>query len=206
MNNTYYLQKTSNGTNQITLKSKLLENRIIFLEDEINGETVSDVISQIVLLGAEDNAKPVTLIINSPGGSIRDGLVLIDVMKSAPFPVKTVSLGIAASMAGVILAAGTKGYRYITPNSWVMLHQPLISGGLPSSNCSQVEEVAKSLVESKEKINTLLSELTGKSVKQVAQLTDKDSYLKAEEALSHGLVDKIAEGKELFELMTGGMI
>lgn len=206
MNNTYYLQKSSNGTNQITLKSKLLEKRIIFLEDEVNAETVSDVISQIVLLGAEDNTKPVTLIINSPGGSIRDGLVLIDVMKSVPFPIKTVSLGIAASMAGVILAAGSKGYRYITPNSWVMLHQPLISGGLPSGSCSQVEEVAKSLVESKEKLNSLLSKLTGKSVAQVAKLTNKDSYLKAEEALNRGLVDQIVEGNQLFELMTGGLI
>lgn len=204
MNNVYYLERTANGTNQVSLKSKLLERRILFLDQEINHETVNEIIQQIALLAAEDPGRSITVLINCPGGSIRDGLVLMDVMRSYDGIVKTVSLGIAASMAAVILAAGTKGHRYCTRHSQVMLHQPLISGGIPGGNCSQIEEVARSLVARKNQLNELLTEFTGKPEEEVEKLTSTDHFLGAEEALEHGLIDKIAEGKELYELI-GGM-
>ena len=203
MENIFYLQKTANGTNQITLKSKMLEKRIIFLDGEINSESVNKTITQMSLLCAEDSSKPITLLINSNGGSIRDGLVLIDVMRAMPFPIRTVSMGIAASMAAVILAAGTKGRRYITPSSYAMLHQPLISSGLPAGSCSEVEQIAKSLLDRRDQLNTLLSELTGKDISVISEVTSKDTYLSAEEAKNLGLVDVIANGTMLFKLIKG---
>ena len=203
MNNIYYLQKSARGTQPISPKSKLYEKRIVFLEEEVNAQSVSELIAQLTLLAAEDPTLPITMVINSPGGSIRDGLVLIDVMRSLPCTVQTISLGIAASMAGVILAAGTAGHRYVSPNSYVMLHQPLVSG-VPMSNCSEVEKLAKSLLDRKEQLNTLLVELTGNDLETIAKLTSQDSYLTAEEALDTGLVDAIAQGSQLYELMMGG--
>lgn len=206
MNNVFYLERTANGSNQISLKTKLFERRVIYLDNQINGETVNETIQQIALLAAEKPGEEITILINSPGGSIQDGLVLIDVMKAYDGIVKTVSLGIAASMAAVILAAGTKGHRYCSKNSQVMLHQPLISGGIPGGNCSEIEEVAKSLVARKNQLNGLLTEFTGKPKEEIEKLTAKDNYLGADEALKYGLIDTIAEGKELFELIGGNAI
>ncbi len=206
MNNVYYLERTVHGSNQISLKTKLLERRIIYLDSEINSESVNQIIQQISLLSIENPTAEITMLINSPGGSILEGLVLIDVMRSYSGIIKTVSLGIAASMAAVILAAGTKGHRYITNSSQVMLHQPLISGSLPGGNCSEIEGVAKSLLARKKQLDNLLVELTGKPKKEIMKLTAKDSYLNAEDAKTHGLIDVIACGKELNDLLGGNII
>lgn len=206
MNNVYYLERTTNGSNQISLKTKLFERRIIYLDSQINGETVNQAIQQIALLAAEKPGEPITMLINSPGGSIQDGLVLIDVMRAYDGIIKTVSLGIAASMAAVILAAGSKGYRYCSKNSQVMLHQPLISGGIPGGNCSEIEEVARSLVARKNQLNNLLVTFTEKPKEEIEKLTSTDNYLSADEALEHRLIDTVAEGKELYELIGGNAI
>ncbi|MBQ1186709.1 MAG: ATP-dependent Clp protease proteolytic subunit [Clostridia bacterium] len=206
MNNVYYLERTSNGSNQISLKTKLLERRIIYLDSQINGETVNQAIQQIALLAAEKPGEPITMLINSPGGSIQDGLVLIDVMRAYDGVINTVSLGIAASMAAVILAAGSKGHRYCSKNSQVMLHQPLISGGIPGGNCSEIEEVARSLVARKNQLNDLLVSFTSKPKEEIEKLTATDNYLSAQEAQAHGLIDTVAEGKELYELIGGNAI
>lgn len=206
MNNTYFLERTTNGTNSITLKSKLLEKRIIFLDNQINTETVNTTIAQIALLAIEAPDEPITILINCPGGSILEGLVLIDVMKACPCTIRTVSLGIAASMSAVILAAGTNGHRYISPSSQVMLHQPLIAGGTPGGSCSEIESVANSLMQTKKHLDQLLTNLTGKSLKTIKSLTSKDTYLNAEQACENGLVDKIADSKTLNALITGGKI
>ncbi|MBQ5816496.1 MAG: ATP-dependent Clp protease proteolytic subunit [Oscillospiraceae bacterium] len=206
MNNVYYVERTANGSNQISLKSKLLERRVIYLDCEINGESVGDIIRQISLLSADDPEGEITMLINSPGGSIQEGLVLIDVMRSHKGAINTVSLGIAASMAAVILAAGTKGHRYISKSSQAMLHQPLISGGVPAGSCSEVEGVAKSLIARKKQLDDLLVTLTERPRKEILKLTAKDTYLNAEEALKYGLVDKIAEGEELNRLIGGAAI
>lgn len=206
MNNVFYIEKTVNGSNQITLKSKLLEKRIIYLDDQINSQSVNETIQQISLLWGISSGEPITMLINSPGGSIQDGLALIDVMRAYDGIISTVSLGIAASMAAVILAAGTKGHRYATNHSQVMLHQPLISGGIAGGNCSEIEGAAKSLLKRKKQIDELLIELTGKGRKEIMRLTSKDNYLNATEAQNHGLIDKIAEGKELYNLIGGNNI
>lgn len=203
MSNVFYLEKTCSGSQQVSLKTKLLEKRVIFLDEEINCDSVNSTISQISLLAADAPNEPITMLINSPGGSILDGLVLIDVMQACGCVIRTVSLGIAASMAAVILAAGTKGHRYISRHSQVMLHQPLLSRGLPASNCSEVESIAQSLLERKKELDNLLSKLTGKEKKEIRMLTAKDTYLKADEAVKHGLVDKVAESILLNELIGG---
>lgn len=203
MNDVLYVERTAGGIHQVSLKTKLFERRVIYLDGEVNGDSVNDIIRQIALLTAEAPDEPITMLINSPGGSIRDGLVLIDVMQAHSGTIRTVSLGIAASMAAVILAAGTRGQRYISRNSQVMLHQPLIAGGL-GGNCSEIESVANSLIESKQKLDNLLVYLTGRPKKEIQKLTAKDTYMDAKEALSHGLVDKVAEGAALSDLI-GGM-
>jgi ATP-dependent Clp protease protease subunit len=153
----------------------------------------------------ENPNEPITILINSPGGSILNGMVLIDVMQACPCTIQTVSLGIAASMGAVILAAGTKGHRFVSPNSQVMVHQPLISGGIPGGNCSEIESVANSLIKTKNDLDKFLSKLTGKPLKAIRKLTGKDTYMNAEEALENGLVDKIANAEELNKLLTGGI-
>jgi len=201
--NLYYIERTYGGAQQISLETKLFERRIIYLDKEINRESVNLIIQQIALLGAISEDEPITMLINSPGGSILDGLVLIDVMRAYNGIIRTVSLGIAASMAAVILAAGSKGHRYITPHSQVMLHQPLLSSGLPAGNCSEVENIARSLLERKQELDELLCDLTNRPLDEIRSLTGKDTYLKAVEAQDHGLVDVIAEGKILNEIIGG---
>lgn len=201
MNNVYFIEKTVNGSNQITLKSKLLEKRVIYLDEQINHQSANEAIQQISLLAMLGPGEPITMLINSPGGSIQDGLVLIDVIRAYDGIIKTVSLGIAASMAAVILAAGTKGHRYASNHSQVMLHQPLISGSLPGGNCSEIDEVAKSLLKRKKQLDDLLVNLTERPKKEIIKLTAKDSYLSATEAKTYGLIDEIADGKELYNLI-----
>ena len=203
MSYVYYLQNSANGIHQISLKTKLLEKRIIYLDRPVDSESVNEIIQQISLLATEAPGESITMVINSPGGSIQDGLVLIDVMRSYDGIIKTVSLGMAASMAAVILAAGTKGHRYISPHSQVMLHQPLIGGGLAGGNCSEIEGVAKSLLARKKQIDDMLVDFTERPRKDILKLTSTDTYLNAQQAKDNGLIDVIADGKTLFELIGG---
>ncbi len=203
MSQVCYTERTNHGITQMTPETKLFQRRVICLQGEINGESVGEAIRQIAVLSAEAPHEPITMLINSPGGSILDGLVLIDVMQAYDGVIRTVSLGIAASMAAVILAAGTRGHRYVSRHSQVMLHQPLLAGGLPGGNCSEVENIARSLVERKQELDELLTQLTGKPRREIRQLTSKDTYMKADEALKHGLVDDIADGAVLNELIGG---
>lgn len=206
MNDTFYLERTTNGTTPITLKSKLFEKRIIFLDSNIDSETVNTTISQISLLAIENPDEPITILINSPGGSILCGRVLIDVMQACPCIIQTVSLGIAASMAAVILAAGSPGHRFATTSSQVMLHQPLIAGGIPGGSCSEIESVANSLMKTKTELDQFLSKLTGKSIKAVRKLTSQDTYLNSKEALQNGLIDKVADAENLNNLLKGELV
>lgn len=203
MGEIFYLERTTNGTNTVSLKSKLFEKRIIFLDSQIDVELVNRTIAQLSLLVTENSEEPITILINSPGGSILNGMVLIDVMRSCPCMIRTVSLGMAGSMGAVILAAGTKGQRFISKNSQVMVHQPLISGGIPGGSCSEIETVANTLIKTKNELDDFLSELTGKPLETIKILTSKDTYMSASEALENGLVDKIASTEELKKLLTG---
>ena len=196
------LVEDSNGIHQINSKSLLLKNRVIFLDEAITNDTVNEIIRQIVLLGLACH-DPVTIIIDSPGGSLKAGFQLIDVVEASPCVFRTVALGSACSMGAVILAAGTPGYRAISARSRVMLHEPLISGSI-SVSTSQLESIANGLKESRETINKMLSKYTGQSLKAVRQATTYDHWFDADEAVAFGLVDAVATDADLFALISGG--
>lgn len=186
---------------QMAPQSKLLEKRVIFLTEEVCAESMSELIQMLILLGGSD--EPITLVINTCGGEIQSGLALIDVLRALPCPIKTVSLGVAASMGAVILAAGTKGMRYISKNSRVFLHQPLMIGdGLPQSY-SAVIRSARNISEQKEIIDGMIAEFSGKEISIVKEETSFDNNMVAEKAIELGIVDKMVDGKELYEILKG---
>ena len=201
MNTPYYIERTANGANAITLESILLENRVIFLDKPIDGESVNSIIKQLLVLSAISNEK-ITILINTPGGSISDGLSLVDVIKACPCPICTVSLGIAASMGAIILAAGTKGLRFVSNHSRVMLHEPLIQSGIGGS-CSSVQATAEALMERKKLINKLLCDYTGKDMKTINKATSFDNYLSAAAAVELGVVDAVLSDDELYQVLKG---
>ena len=196
------LVEDSNGIHQVNSKSLMLKNRVIFLDETVTGEAVNEVIRNIVLMGQERDA-PITIVIDSPGGSIQAGFQLIDVMEACPCVIRTVALGNACSMGAVILAAGTPGHRAVSARSKVMLHEPLISGGV-SGNKSQIKALADDLEERYETINEMLCKYTGQSMKTMRKATSYDHWYTATEAKEFGLVDTVATGSELFELIAGG--
>lgn len=196
------LVEDSNGIHQINSKSILLKNRVIFLDETITGDVVNETIRQIILLGST-NHDPITIIVDSPGGSIQAGFQLIDVIEASPCVIRTVALGSACSMGAVILAAGTPGHRIISTRSKVMLHEPLISGSI-SVSTSQLESIANGLKENRETINKMLSKYTGQSMKAVRQATAYDHWFNADEAVAFGLVDAVATDADLFALISGG--
>ena len=201
MNTPYYIERTANGTNAITLESILLENRVIFLDKPIDSESVNSIIKQLLVLSSISNEK-VSILINTPGGSISDGLALVDVIKACPCPICTVSLGIAASMGGIILAAGTHGLRYVSHHSRVMLHEPLIQSGIGGS-CSSVQATAEALMERKKLINKLLCDYTGKDMKTINKATSFDNYLSAAAAVELGVADAVLSDDELYQVLKG---
>lgn len=167
----------------------------------IDGESVNSIIKQLLVLSAISNEK-ITILINTPGGSISDGLSLVDVIKACPCPICTVSLGIAASMGAIILAAGTKGLRFVSNHSRVMLHEPLIQSGIGGS-CSSVQATAEALMERKKLINKLLCDYTGKDMKTINKATSFDNYLSAAAAVELGVVDAVLSDDELYQVLKG---
>ena len=204
MSNTpFYLERTTNGTTGVTLESVLMEqNRLIFLDKPVDAESIVEIIKQILVLSAVNKYEVITLVINTPGGSITDGLALVDVIKSCPCPIRGISLGIAASMGAVILASCTRGQRFVTEHSRVMLHEPLISNAT-GGNCSSIQATAEALLERKKLINKLLCEYTGKDMKTINKATSFDNYLSADAAVSLGLCDEIVSNERLFEILKG---
>lgn len=201
MDNTYYLEKTANGTQGVSLESKMYEHRVIFLNDVIDSVVVQDTIRKLIVL-MEENNNPITIIINSPGGNLQAGLALIDVMEASTCIIRTLTLGISASMSAIIAAAGTRGYRYMSDHSRMMIHEPLLQNGI-SGSCSSIQATAKSILESKLLINTLLTKYTGKDQEKIDEATNHDNYMVAKEALEFGLIDKVIEGQELIAIMKG---
>jgi len=206
MSNSYFkpavLVEDSNGIHQINSKSLLLKNRVIFLDETVTGDSVNETIRQIVLMGLSSK-DPITIIIDSPGGSIQAGFQLIDVMEASPCVIRTIALGSACSMGAVILAAGTPGHRAISARSKVMIHEPLISGGVGGST-SQIESIANNLKERRETINKMLCKYTRQSMKVMKKATSFDHWYDANEALEFGLVDTIAAEADLFTMISGG--
>ena len=188
----YVIEQTGRGERSYDIFSRLLKDRIIFLSEDVNHVTASLVIAQMLFLESEDPDKEISFYINSPGGSITDGMAIVDTMNYIKCPVSTICIGLAASMGSVLLACGAKGKRFATPNSEVLIHQPLISGGL-SGQTTEIKIHADHMVKTREKLNKLLSEKTGQTLEQIEKDTERDHYMTAEEALKYGLIDEIID-------------
>ena len=188
----YVIEQTGRGERSYDIFSRLLKDRIIFLSEDVNHVTASLVIAQMLFLESEDPDKEISFYINSPGGSITDGMAIVDTMNYIKCPVSTICIGLAASMGSVLLASGAKGRRFATPNSEILIHQPLISGGL-SGQTTEIKIHADHMVKTREKLNKLLSEKTGQSLEQIEKDTERDHYMTAEEALKYGLIDEIID-------------
>lgn len=184
------IEQTSKGERSFDIYSRLLKERIIFLSDEVNDVTASLVIAQLLYLDAEDPGKDISLYINSPGGSVTAGMGIFDTIQYIKSDVSTICVGMAASMGAFLLAAGTKGKRYALPNSTIMIHQPL--GGM-QGQASDMKIHADYIIQTKNKLNKILSERTGKPLEQIEKDTDRDNFLTAEQAKEYGLVDEIMD-------------
>ncbi len=189
------VEQTGHGERSYDIYSRLLNDRIIFLSDEVNDATASLVVAQLLYLEAQDPDKDISFYINSPGGSITSGMAIFDTMNYIKCDVSTVCIGMAASMGAFLLAAGTKGKRFALPNSEIMIHQPLISGGL-KGQATDVKIYTDHLVKTKEKMNRILAERTGNSYEKLCADTERDNFMTAEEALAYGLVDKVITQKQ----------
>ncbi len=188
----YVIEQTSRGERSYDIFSRLLKDRIIFLSEDVNQATASLVVAQMLFLESEDPDKEISFYINSPGGSITDGMAIFDTMNYIKCPVTTICIGMAASMGAFLLAAGEKGKRFATPNAEIMIHQPLISGGL-SGQTTEIKIHAEHLVRTREKLNKILSERTGKSLEQIELDTERDNFMTAQQALEYGLIDGILD-------------
>ena len=185
----YVVEQTSRGERSYDIYSRLLNDRIIMLCDEVNDVTASLVVAQLLYLEGQDKEKDISLYINSPGGSISAGMAIHDTMKYINCDVSTICIGMAASMGAFLLASGTPGKRFALPNSEIMIHQPLM-GGL-QGQASDIKIHADHIIRTKEKLNKMLSEYTGQSLETIQKDTDRDNYMSAEEACAYGLIDKV---------------
>ena len=192
----YVIEQSSRGERSYDIFSRLLKDRIIFMSEDVNSASASVVVAQLLFLESEDPDKDIFLYINSPGGSVTDGLGIIDTMNYIKCPVSTTCVGMAASMGALLLTSGTKGKRFATPNSEILIHQPLISGGGISGQTTEIKIHADQMIKTRERINKIISETTGKPIEQVEKDTERDHYMTAEEALKYGLIDGIMDKRK----------
>ena len=192
----YVVEQTSKGERSYDIFSRLLKDRIIYLGEDVNPTTSSLIVAQMLFLESEDPDKEIDLYINSPGGSITDGMAIVDTMNYIKCPVSTICVGMAASMGSVLLASGEKGKRFATPNSEILIHQPLIGGGGLSGQTTEIKIHADHMVKTREKLNKLLSDRTGQSLETIQRDTERDNYMTAEEALKYGLIDGIMDKRK----------
>ncbi len=184
----YVIEQTNRGERSYDIFSRLLKDRIIFLGDEVNDQTASLVVAQMLFLESEDPDKDINLYINSPGGSITAGWAIYDTMQYIKPDVSTICIGMAASMGAFLLAAGAKGKRYALPHSEVMIHQPL---GGTRGQASDIQIHAERIVKMKQTLNQILSERTGQPLEVIERDTDRDNFMSAEAAMEYGLIDKV---------------
>lgn len=189
----YVIENTGRGERSYDIFSRLLNDRIVMLFEEVNSTVSSLIVSQFLYLEGQDSSKDINFYINSPGGSVTDGLAIYDTMKYIKCDVRTISMGLSASMGAFLLAAGTKGKRIALPNSEILIHQPL--GGV-KGQASDIKIHADWIIKTKDKLNRLLSEFTGQSIERISADTDRDNIMDANEALKYGLIDKIIEVRE----------
>ena len=184
----YVVEQTNRGERQYDIYSRLLNDRIIVLSDEVNDATASLIVAQLLFLESQDSEKDISFYINSPGGSVTAGMAIYDTMQYIKCDVSTICMGMAASMGAFLLSSGAKGKRFALPNSEIMIHQP--SGGA-RGQASDIKIVAENILRTRDKLNKILAENTGKDIEIIAQDTERDNFMTADEALEYGLVDKI---------------
>ena len=189
----YVIEQNSRGERSYDIYSRLLKDRIIFLSEEVNNVTASLIVAQLLFLESEDPGKDIHLYINSPGGEVNSGFAIYDTMQYVKCDVSTICVGLAASMGAFLLAGGTKGKRFALPNAEIMIHQP--SGGA-RGQATEIEIAAKNILRTKQRLNEILAQNTGKPIDVVAQDTDRDHFMTAEEALEYGLIDQIVKKRE----------
>lgn len=189
------VEQTGRGERSYDIFSRLLNDRIILLADQINDVTANLVVAQLLYLEGQDPEKDINLYINSPGGSITAGMGIYDTMNYIKCDVSTICIGMAASMGSFLLAAGAKGKRFALPNSEILIHQPLIGGGGGGlqGQCTEIKIQTDHLVKTRQKLNQILSKKTGQSIEKIEADTERDNYMTAEEALNYGLIDKVIE-------------
>jgi len=188
----YVTEDTAKGERSMDIYSRLLADRIIFLGTEINDQVANNIVSQLIFLGANDPKKPIMLYINSPGGSIASGLAIFDTMRYLGCEIHTYCIGMGASMAALLLAAGTKGKRFVLPHSRVMLHQP--SGAIGGTS-KDIEIQAREVLHYKKILAKLFSDLTGQDLAKIIEDSERDYYMSADEALKYGLIDNVLKNK-----------
>ena len=185
------VEQTNRGERSYDIYSRLLEDRIIFLADQVTDATASLVVAQLLYLEAKDPDKDIQLYIDSPGGSIPAGMAIYDTMQYIKCDVSTICIGMAASMGAFLLAAGEKGKRFALPNSEVMIHQPLIAGGGLSGQTTDIKIYTDHLVNTKKKMNEILAERTGQTYEKLCEDTERDNFMTAQEAKEYGLIDEV---------------
>ena len=188
----YVIEQTSKGERSYDIYSRLLKERIIFLGEEVTEASASVIVAQLLFLEADDTEKDIHIYINSPGGSVTAGMAIYDTMQFIKCDVSTICIGMAASMGAFLLAGGTKGKRYALPNAEIMIHQPL---GGAQGQATEIEIAAKHILQTKERLNRILAENTGKDIEVVALDTDRDNWKTAEEAKEYGLIDEVIKSR-----------
>lgn len=186
----YVIEQSGSGERSVDIFSRLLSDRIIVLSDEVNDQTASLVVAQLLFLESQDSTKDISLYINSPGGSVTAGLAIYDTMNYIKCDVSTICVGMAASMGAFLLAAGAKGKRYALPNADIMIHQP--SGGA-QGQATDMEIHTKHILDIKKRLNEILAANTGQPVDVIARDTNRDNFMTAQQALEYGLIDKVFE-------------
>ena len=184
------IEQTSRGERSFDIYSRLLKERIIFLGEEVNDVSANLVVAQLLFLESEDPSKDISLYINSPGGSISAGMAIYDTMQYIKCDVSTICVGMAASMGAFLLAGGTKGKRKALPNAEILIHQPL---GGAQGQATEIEIAARHIIRTKERMNRLLAQNTGKSYEDLVKDTDRDNWMTAQEAVVYGLIDSVVE-------------
>lgn len=190
----YVIEQSPRGERSYDIYSRLLNDRIVFLGEQIDDNVANSVVAQLLHLESADPDKDISLYINSPGGSVTAGLAILDTMNFIKCDVSTICMGCSASMAAVLLSSGAKGKRYCLPNSMVLIHQP--SGGAQGQQ-TEIQIVADFMQKTRKQLNRILSENTGQTLETIQRDTERDNYMSAQEALEYGLVDKIVSTREL---------
>ncbi|MFD1472910.1 ATP-dependent Clp endopeptidase proteolytic subunit ClpP [Companilactobacillus mishanensis] len=186
------IEQSSRGERAYDIYSRLLKDRIIMLSGEVNSQMANTVIAELLFLDAQDSDKDISMYINSPGGSVTDGLAIVDTMNFVKSDVQTIATGLAASMGSVLLSSGTKGKRFALPNSTVLIHQPL--GGAQGQQ-TEIEIAAQEILKTRKRLNHILADNSGQTFEKLQKDTDRDNYMTAQEAKDYGLIDEIMTNK-----------